>query len=101
MGIILNAHTEATIERIRKEKIVLCPQDTTTFNFTTHPLTGGLGPISKAEDHSLGLLLHDTLAFTEKGTPLGVLQGQCWARDPEPRGTNTPVRNCPLSKRRV
>jgi hypothetical protein len=85
MDIILNAHTEATIERIKKERVVLCPQDTTTFNYTTHLLTGGLGPISKNEN-SLGLLLHDTLAFTEKGTPLGVLQAQCWARDPEPQG---------------
>jgi hypothetical protein len=85
MDIILNAHAEATLERIKKEKIVLCPQDTTTLNYSTHFMTGGLGPISADED-SLGLLLHDTLAFTEKGTPLGILQGQCWARDPESKG---------------
>jgi hypothetical protein len=30
-------------------------------------------------------MLHDTLAFTEEGTPLGVLDAQCWARDPEDR----------------
>jgi hypothetical protein len=84
MEIILQAHTEAAIERIKKEPVVLCPQDTTTLNYSTHLLTGGLGPISKDED-SLGLLLHDTLAFTEKGTPLGILQAQCWARDPETR----------------
>jgi hypothetical protein len=82
MDIILNAHTEATIERIKQQKIVLCPQDTTALNYSTLLMTGGLGPISQAED-SLGLLLHDTLAFTEKGTPLGILQAQCWARDPE------------------
>jgi hypothetical protein len=85
MDIILNAHTEATLERIKKEKIVLCPQDTTTLNYSTHFMTGELGPISQDED-SLGLLLHDTLAFTEKGTPLGILQAQCWARDPELKG---------------
>ena len=87
MDIILNAHTEATIERIKQQRVVLCPQDTTTLNYTSLPMTGGLGPISKAEDNSLGLLLHDTLAFTEEGTPLGILQAQCWARDPQPRGT--------------
>ncbi len=32
MEIILNAHSEATIERIKKERVVLCPQDTTTLN---------------------------------------------------------------------
>jgi hypothetical protein len=85
MDIILKAHTEATVERIKKERVVLCPQDTTTLNYSTHLLTGGLGPISK-DENSLGLLLHDTLAFTEKGTPLGILQAQCWARDPEQMG---------------
>jgi len=94
MNIILNAHTEATIERIQKEKIVLCPQDTTTLNYSTHWLTGGLGPIGKGEN-SWGLLLHDTLAFTEKGTPLGILQGQCWARDPEPRRKSRRVKEAP------
>jgi hypothetical protein len=85
MDIILNAHSEATVERLKKERVVLCPQDTTTLNYTTHLLTGDLGPIS-SDENSLGLLLHDTLAFSEKGTPLGVLQAQCWARDPEQMG---------------
>jgi len=34
------------------------------------------------------LILHDTLAFTEAGTPLGVVDAQVWARDPEDRGKN-------------
>jgi len=98
MNIILNAHTETTIERIQKEKVVLCPQDTTALNYSTHLLTGGLGPIGKG-DHSLGLLLHDTLAFTEKGTPLGIIQGQCWARDPEPKGKGSRSQEEPLEKK--
>jgi hypothetical protein len=65
---------------------VLAPQDTTTLNYTTHPMTGGLGPINHAKDAAIGLLLHDTLAFTEEGTPLGILDAQCWARDPQDRG---------------
>lgn len=97
MDIILKAHREATIIRIKQEKVVLCPQDTTTLNYTTHPLTAGLGPISKGVN-SLGLLLHDTLAFTEKGTPLGVLQGQCWARDPEQMDPRNPAEWSPEQK---
>jgi hypothetical protein len=31
-------------------------------------------------------LLHDTLAFTPEGTPLGLLDVQCWARDPDEAG---------------
>jgi hypothetical protein len=82
MDIILDAHTEATIDRIRKHRVVLAPQDTTTLNYSTHPMTEGLGPVNTTNDKSIGLLLHDTLAFTQDGTPLGVLDAQCWARDP-------------------
>jgi hypothetical protein len=46
MNVVLNAHTEATIERIRKERVVLLPQDTTSLTYTTHPGTSGLGPIN-------------------------------------------------------
>jgi hypothetical protein len=46
-------------------------------------MTEGLGPVNTEKDGNIGLLLHDTLAFTEDGTPLGVLDAQCWARDPK------------------
>ena len=85
MDIVLDAHCEATIERIRQHRIVLAPQDTSTLNYTIHPTTEGLGPINTEKDGNIGLLLHDTLAFTEDGTPLGILDAQCWARDPEDR----------------
>lgn len=83
MDIVLDAHCEASIDRIRQHRIVLAPQDTSTLNYTAHPMTEGLGPINTTGDRNIGLLLHDTLAFTEDGTPLGVLDAQCWARDPE------------------
>jgi len=81
MNVVLNAHTEATVERIRKERVVLLPQDTTSLTYTTHHLTEGLGPINNGDNTAIGLLLHDTLAFTEDGTPLGIVDAQCWARD--------------------
>lgn len=86
MDIILDAHTEATIERIKKHDIVLVPQDTTTLNYSTHPMTEGLGPVSTDVDKTIGLMLHDTVAFSEDGTPLGILDAQCWAREPEEHG---------------
>ena len=63
--------------------------DTTTLDYHTHLDTEGLGPVHGVGTGGLGLLLHDTIAFTEDGTPLGVLDAQCWARpskdaDPEP-----------------
>ena len=86
MEVILNGHTEATIDRIRQHKVVLAPQDTTILNYSTHPMTEGLGPINNKDNKSIGLILHDTLAFTQDGTPLGVLDAQCWARDPDDKG---------------
>jgi len=83
MDVVLTAHTEATIERMKKHRVVLVPQDTTTLNYSTHLMTEGLGPVNNTDDHAIGLLLHDTLAFTEEGTPLGILDAQCWARDPK------------------
>ena len=78
---MLEAHTEAAIERIREHRVVLAPQDTTILNYSAHPMTEGLGPINTKEDKNIGLILNDTLAFTEDGIPLGVLDAQCWARD--------------------
>lgn len=83
MDVLLTPHVEATVERSKAHSVVLAPQDTTTLEYNTHPLTKGLGP-TNAEGHGgLGLLLHDTLAFSEDGTPLGILDAQCWARDPD------------------
>lgn len=79
---VLAAHVQATTARIRKHPLVLAVQDTTSLNYSAHRLTDGLGPISTSEDTSvIGLLLHETIAFTEDGTPLGVINAQCWARD--------------------
>jgi hypothetical protein len=86
MDVLLTAHTEATIARIRQHKVVLAPQDTSILNYTAHPDTQGLGPINHSQDTMVGLILHDTLAFSEDGTPLGVLDAQCRARDPEDIG---------------
>jgi hypothetical protein len=99
MDVLLTAHTEATIERIKKHRVVLVPQDTTTLNYRTHPMTEGLGPINNTGDQALGLLLHDTLAFTEEGTPLGILDAQCWARDPQQKGKRYRRKELPLEQK--
>lgn len=96
MDDILLPHLEATIERIKAHPIVLAPQDTSTLNFSHHRDTDGLGPINNRDDHQIGLLLHDTLAFTPSGTPLGVLDAQCWARDPDERDKNSRRHQLPI-----
>lgn len=83
METLLAPHREATWERIGKEPIVLAVCDSTTVNYSAHPATEDLGPIGSTQDGPVGLWLHETLAFTPAGVPLGLLQVQHWARDPE------------------
>lgn len=83
MDTLLEAHYKSTEQRIRKESVVLAVQDTSSLNFTTHKATKGLGLLSTKTGGGLGLQLHDTMAFSVEGTPLGLIDIQCWARDLE------------------
>ena len=99
MDDILLPHLEATMERIREHPVVLAPQDTSTLNYSHHRDTEGLGPINGSQDTLIGLLLHDTVAFTPQGIPLGVLNAQCWARDPEDRNKGERRHQTPLEQK--
>jgi len=90
---ILAAHVQATVQRIISHPVVLCAQDTTTLNYSTHPQTQGLGPISNNRDKTIGLLLHSTLALTPAGQPLGFLQARTWARSRRRFGRSSHQRN--------
>jgi len=73
---ILKPHRECTLRRMQAQSTVLCIQDGTDVNFTTHPQTEGLGVIGSNQTgaQSRGLHLHSTLAVTTDGLPLGVLR---------------------------
>jgi hypothetical protein len=86
MDAILKPHFQATEQRVRGHEVVLVVQDSTSLNYTHHSETEGLGPINNTLNTSVGLLLHDTMAFTPEGTPLGLLDVQCWARDKDETG---------------
>ena len=90
---ILAAHVQATVQRMQAHPVVLCVQDTTTLNYSTHRQTRGLGPISNNRDKTLGLFLHATLALTPAGQPLGLLQAQTWARSGRHFGRSSHQRN--------
>lgn len=79
---IHKSHREATLNRIKNEKVVLAAQDTTTLNYSAHPATTDLGLIGSKQEGLIGLLVHDTMAFNVEGTPLGIMDVQCWARNP-------------------
>ena len=79
---ILKPHREATVARIACcGGPVLVMQDTVFFSYGTHVKTRGLGPIGKSDAaHDRGLIMHNALAFTTSGVPLGILSQSIWAR---------------------
>jgi hypothetical protein len=80
---VLHSHVLSTLRRLQAVELVLAPQDTTYLDWTDHPHTEGLGPLA-ASSHR-GLIAHTTLALTPERVPLGLLQQQVWARDPDVR----------------
>ncbi|MBL8117165.1 MAG: IS4 family transposase [Anaerolineae bacterium] len=76
---ILGKAASETQERLASEKRVLLVQDTTSFNFSHHRATTGLGALEN--EHAVGFLAHNTLAVSEAGLPLGVLKQQVWVRN--------------------
>jgi len=97
MRALLRSHTAATLGRVRPHPVVLAPQDTTTLNYTAHP-PRGMGPISTV-DSPVGLMMHDTMAFTTEGTPLGLLDVQCWARESTASGKRHRRRELPIEEK--
>jgi hypothetical protein len=90
---LLVSHVHATVQRAAAHPLVLCVQDTTSLNYSTHPQTTGLGPIGNNRDKTIGLFLHSTLALTPTGEPLGLLQAQSWIRTTATFGRSSHARN--------
>jgi hypothetical protein len=99
MDVVLSAHYQATAARVAREAVVLAVQDTTTLDYSAHPATTALGPIGCYADGLMGLVVHDTMAFTVDGTPLGLLDVQCWARDPRTFGQKHQRRAVPFAQK--
>jgi hypothetical protein len=96
---LIAPHIESTTRRITGEKVVLAIQDTTSLNYSTHPATENLGPIGSRPDGIIGLMLHGTLAVTTEGTPLGLIDAQCWARNPEEYGKKAKRHSLPIEQK--
>lgn len=80
MDRLLEPHRSATVERMRREPIVLVVQDTTSLAYPGRPDMQGIGPIGSWANGPKGLLLHNTMAFRPDGLALGLLDVQCWRR---------------------
>ncbi len=96
MPALLQSHYQATTRRVAAEKVVLAVQDTTSLNYSAHPATEMLGLIGTEPEGPIGMLVHSTLAFNEAGTPLGLLNVQCWVRDPDELGKKHQRHDLPL-----
>ena len=83
---IREPHIAATVKRmVACGGPVLVAQDTVFCSYGEHPKTRGLGPIGKSnEAHDRGLIMHNALAFTASGVPLGLLSQRIWARQEVP-----------------
>jgi hypothetical protein len=95
---LLKGHVESCLERAREHEVVLAVQDTTSLNYTAHSPEGA-GPIGTKRDRSVGVILHGTVAFSLAGTPLGVLDAQCWARDPKEAGKREKRKQLPIEEK--
>jgi hypothetical protein len=81
MQTLLAGHYQSTAQRLQEHPLVLNVCDSTSFNYSTHPATTGLGLIGPSVEGPIGLHMHETMVFTADGTPLGLLDVQVWARD--------------------
>jgi hypothetical protein len=75
---ILSPHKKATIERIKKESLVLIPQDTSTIDFSKRQPISGMGYLN--DKKTQGFYIHPSLAVTSDKQPLGVIDFQAWVR---------------------
>lgn len=77
---IVAGQRAACVERIHEKgaEVVLLVQDSTSFDFSHHPATTGMGPLEN--QHMSGFWTHNTLAVSAKGVPLGVWDQQVWVR---------------------
>jgi hypothetical protein len=68
-----------TARRCLDEQVILVVQDTTSLNYTALHAIPELGPIDSGGKAS-GVHLHSTLAITDAGHIVGILDQQYWAR---------------------
>lgn len=92
---ILRGHRERTVGRMKGYKHVLVIQDTTDLDFSERLHCNGLGDIGKNQTGAVsqGLKMHSSLAVSEEGLPLGVLDTQIYAShfDDAEKAQNRPI----------
>jgi len=95
---ILISHYKNTVQRAKEFPVVLAVQDSSSLNYATHKATKGLGSLSN-EKGNIGLMMHDTIAITPEGVPLGVLDVQIWYRNPKNHGKTKNRKKKPIEEK--
>jgi len=80
MQSLLSGHYKTSSARAAQQKVVLAVQDTMELNYSAHPATEQLGPIGEKATGQVGMLVHETMLYNLEGTPLGLIDVQCWVR---------------------
>lgn len=81
--LILSSSAAATVEQIRArhgQGVLLCIQDTTSLDYTSHPAMEGRGPISNSTSVR-GFFAHSSLLVGGQGVVHGLLECEVYARD--------------------
>lgn len=91
---ITSGAAQTTLSRCRGHQVVLAVQDTTSLDYTSHSKTEGLGPLEATTRR--GLFVHSTLAVSDEGVPLGLIDQAVWARDPEDTGKRARRKKLPI-----
>jgi hypothetical protein len=98
---VLSPHFLSTELRCEQHETIIAVQDTSVIDFSKHIRTEGLG-LTGVNDiagfEARGLHLHATLALTEAGLPLGLLDYQMWARERNPT-TSHELARMPIEKK--
>lgn len=81
---ILAPHMQRTRQRAAQQPLVLALQDTMSLDYTHHPATHGLGPLSHPSLR--GVWVHSSLVATPEGVPLGLVHQASWTRDAQAVG---------------
>lgn len=78
--LMLETHRAKTLTHIknRPEDYIIIAQDTCVYNYTGHKKMEGLG---KIQGNILGILQHNTIAFSSTGVALGIVWQQYWSRN--------------------
>ena len=95
--VILNEHAKSTVSRINElNQAIIVIHDTSYIDYKNREKSKDLDRVfvgKKGKDGSLGLILHNTLAVTTEGLPLGILNQQFVRREtilhPEREGMPT------------